>query len=378
MSEFLSNPAAVTACVILILALMPALVTLWNHSVFKQPPEADSESSYGISILIPARNEENNIGQAVTAALASEAADVEVVVLDDHSTDRTADIVRQIAETDPRVRLEFAPELPPGWCGKQHACARLAEHASHELMLFVDADVVMDPGAPARLASFLDSRKAGLVSAFPHQETGTFLEKLLIPLIEFILLGYLPIQMGRWFRSPGFGAGCGQVFLADRSAYREVGGHTVIKESLHDGVKLPRAFRSAGFQTDICSGHGLIRCRMYHNAEEVWSGLLKNAHEGIASPGTILPFTVFLIGGSVAPFFLAVLYPSLGIPWWLGLLPLLFAMVPRTLNMLRFGQNAVGWLLHPVSVLIFLIIQWQALFRLLSGKKPTWKGRSVG
>ena len=378
MSEILSNPAAVTASVILVLAFIPAMVSLWNHSIFRQPPEPDSESDYGISILIPARNEEKNIGPAVRAALASEGADVEVVVLDDHSTDRTASIVREIAETDPRLRLESAPELPSGWCGKQHACARLAEHASHELILFVDADVVMDPRAPARLASFLRSRKAGLVSAFPHQETGTFLEKLLIPLIEFILLGYLPIQMGRWFRSPGFGAGCGQVFLADRSAYQKVGGHTVIKESLHDGVKLPRAFRRAGFQTDICSGHGLVRCRMYQNAEEVWSGLLKNAHEGIGNPGAILPFTIFLIGGSVAPFVLAALYPSLGIAWWLGLLPLFLAMVPRTVNMLRFRQSALGWLLHPISVILFLVIQWQALFRLLAGKKPTWKGRAVG
>lgn len=378
MSEILSNPAALTACVILVLAFIPAMVTVWNHSVFKQPPESPPESNQEISILIPARNEESNIGSAVEAALASEGVNVEVVVLDDHSTDRTASIVREIAETDPRLRLESAPELPPGWCGKQHACARLAEHATHEMMLFVDADVVMDPAAPARLASFLESRKAGLVSAFPHQETGSFLEKLLIPLIEFILLGYLPIQMGRWFRSPGFGAGCGQVFLADRSAYRKVGGHSVIKESLHDGVKLPRAFRSAGFQTDICSGHGLFRCRMYHDAEEVWSGLLKNAHEGIANPGTILPFTVFLIGGSVAPFVLAALFPSLGIAWWLGLSPLLLAMLPRTLNTLRFRQNALGWLLHPISVILFLVIQWQALFRFLAGKKPTWKGRAVG
>ncbi len=353
------------------LAALPVVMTLVNHIAFSRPPRA-AEEEPEISILIPARDEAANIRSAVEAALAAEAATVEVVVLDDHSTDGTDEIVREMAAADPRVRLESAPELPAGWCGKQHACARLAEHARYPLMQFVDADVTMSPEAPARLAAFLQKRKAGLVSAFPQQVTGTFLEKLLIPLIEYVLLAYLPIPMSRLSLNPGFGAGCGQVFLADKAAYEKVGGHTAIKASLHDGVKLPRAFRQAGYQTDICSGVGLIRCRMYHSAREVWSGLLKNAHEGIASPGNIVPFTVLLLGGAVLPVLLCWLGP------WQLVVAAVLAMLPRLLNTLRFRQSLLGWLLHPVAVLLFLVIQWQAFGRQRRGVKPAWKGRAVG
>lgn len=387
MSELFINAALPLAWMAFILAAIPAVLTILNHLSFRNPPKSENGEEE-ISILIPARNEEANIESAVRSALATENATIEVVVLDDHSSDGTADIVKKLATEDPRVRLEFAPELPENWCGKQHACARLAEHAHYDLMLFLDADVTMSPEAPSRLAAFLRKQEAGLVSAFPHQETKTFLEKLLIPLIEFILLGYLPIQMGRWSKMAGFGAGCGQVFLAEKSAYEAAGGHGAIKASLHDGVKLPRAFRKAGFHSDICAGNQIFSCRMYRNAGEVWNGLLKNAHEGIASPAMIVPFTVFLIGGSILPLIFFFMSPSFmaafwaegmrNSPMWLINVGAWLAIVPRTLNMLRFNQGLVGLLFHPLAIVLFLVIQWQAFFRTLIGLKPSWKGRSVG
>ncbi len=370
------------AWVIFALAAIPAVMTLWNHLVFRAPTPADGTvPKPAISILIPARNEEQNIAAAVEGALAATGIALEVVVLDDGSTDRTAEIVHAIARKDDRVRLEAAPPLPAGWCGKQHACTRLAELARHDLLLFIDADVTLAPDAPGRLAAFLDRQGASLVSAFPRQETVTFLEKLLIPLIEFILLGYLPMQAGRWFRLSGFGAGCGQVFLAERKAYETAGGHAAIRTTLHDGVRLPRLFRKAGFHTDLCSGVGLIDCRMYRNAGEVWSGLLKNAHEGIANPGSILPFSILLAGGSIVPWAMtawALFVPGSNIPAIMALAILALSLFPRTLNTIRFRQSPLGLVLHPVSVLLFLVIQWQSFFRLVAGRKPTWKGRSVG
>lgn len=387
MSDLFIQSALPLAWAAFILAAIPAVLTVLNHLSFRSPPAA-SEDEPQISILIPARNEEANIETAVQAALRSERAIVEVVVLDDHSTDRTAEIVTALSQADPRVRLERAPELPEGWCGKQHACARLAEKARYDLMLFVDADVTMSPEAPARLAAFMKKRKAALVSAFPHQVTATFWEKLLIPLIEYILLGYLPIQMGRWTKLAGFGAGCGQVFLAEKAAYQKAGGHTAIKQSMHDGVKLPRAFRKAGFHTDLCAGHKIFSCRMYHNEKEVFEGLGKNAHEGIASPAMIMPFTIMLLGGSLLPlilFFNSSLFLSAfwaqGMrtsPMWLINVAAWLSLLPRFLNTIRFNQSFIGLLLHPLSVLAFLWIQWRAFILRLAGRKPSWKGRAVG
>jgi glycosyltransferase involved in cell wall biosynthesis len=327
-----------------------------------------------------------NIEKAVRAALKTELATVEVIVLDDHSTDQTAVIVQKIAEEDARVRLVAAPELPPGWCGKQHACACLADQARYDLLLFLDADVTMAPQGPARLAAFLKQSGAGLVSAFPRQETKTWLEKLLIPLIEYVLLAYLPIALSRRSKQISLGAGCGQVFLASKAAYEASGGHGAIKTSLHDGVQLPRAFRQAGFHTDLCAGDPFFTCRMYRSAREVWNGLLKNAHEGIAHPRLIVLFTILLIGANLAPLvifglssaFLTAFWAA-GIrdsPMWMINLGAWLAILPRTLNAIRFNQSILGVLLHPVAVGLFLIIQWQAFFRQLFGIKSVWKGRS--
>lgn len=329
-------------------------------------------------MLIPARDEERSIRGAVEAALASRDVDLEVIVLDDHSRDRTAEIVRGLG--DPRVRLETAPPLPAGWCGKQHACAVLAGLARHPLLLFVDADVRLEPDGAARAAAFLERSGAGLVSGVPRQETVTFLERLLLPLIHFVLLGFLPMGWMRRFRhAPSFGAGCGQLFLARRADYEKAGGHAAIRASLHDGVTLPRAFRRAGIATDLFDATSIASCRMYRGAGEVWRGLSKNATEGIAAPATIVPFTFLLAAGQVAP-------PALLLLGLLGVLPAdvllpaaagsLAAWLPRLAAVRRFRQPLDSALLHPVAILVFLALQWTALGRKLLGRPSGWKGRA--
>jgi hypothetical protein len=332
-----------------------------------------------VSVLIPARNEEGSIAGAVEAALASRGVDLEVVVLDDSSEDRTAEIVREIAGRDPRVRLETAPPLPPGWCGKQHACAALARHARHPLLLFVDADVRLEPDGVARAAAFLEAGGAGLVSGVPRQVTVTFLERLLLPLIHWVLLGFLPMARMRRSRHPAYGAGCGQLFLARREDYEKAGGHRAIRGSLHDGVALPRAFRQAGVATDLFDATPAASCRMYHDAGEVWRGLGKNAVEGLASPGKILPVTLLFLAGQVMPPVLLILAlpgllpPVVLVPAGIGTLAL---YLPRLAAVRRFRQPLDGALLHPLAIVVFLAIQWTALGRKLLGRPSGWKGRS--
>ncbi|MGL4550923.1 MAG: glycosyltransferase family 2 protein, partial [Gemmataceae bacterium] len=346
------------------------VVNLW---LYRTPAGASPSREGGpaVSVLIPARDEAAAIADAVEAALASRGVTVEVVVLDDHSADDTAAIVRAIAARDPRVRLESAPELPVGWCGKQHACHVLAGQARHPLLLFVDADVRLEPDGVARLAEFLRSSGADLVSGIPLQHTGTLAENLLIPLIHFVLLGFLPIAGMRTFRMAAFGAGCGQLFLARAEAYHAAGGHAAIRASLHDGVKLPRAFRAAGRRTDLCDATALASCRMYRGAAETWSGLAKNATEGLASPAMIVPATLLLGGGQVLPFAMLGFAPS---P--LAAAAVALAYLPRLAGVVRFRQPVVGAVLHPVGVALLLAIQWYALGRSLLGGRATWRGRS--
>jgi len=380
------------AIISLVLAAIPAVLFLVNLFFYRPTAPISSADSTpnpvpsdSLSVLIPARNEEKNIRSTLEAVLANRGVEFEVVVLDDHSSDSTAAIVSEFTARDPRVRLEFAPALPSGWCGKQHACHVLAKLARNPLLVFIDADVRLAPDALARMTGFMNSNRRGpalqvvLASGVPHQELGTFSERLLLPLIHFVLMGYLPMPFMRWTKRPEFSAGCGQLFIARADAYHATGGHAMIRATLHDGVKLPRLFRRTGFHTDLFDATDLASCRMYQTNGETWRGLGKNATEGLAAPGTILPMTVLLLGGQVLPLALlasAPLLSSAGVV--LAAVAAALAYVPRILGVLCFRQPLGSALLHPLAVVALLVIQWHALVRHLLGKPAEWKGRSYG
>ncbi len=356
----------------LVLAAIPAVLTVINLLVYRRL-RSGMESGTAISVLIPARNEEMNIRAAMTSVLANQNVNFELIILDDHSTDATPHLVREMAAKDPRIRLEQAPPLPEGWCGKQHACHVLARHAKHPLLVFVDADVRLAPDALSRMAAFMDGADApALASGFPRQMLGTFSERLLLPMIHFVLLGWLPMHFMKWTRRPGFSAGCGQLFIARRDAYRETGGHSMIRTSLHDGVKLPRLFRAAGFSTGLFDATDLATCRMYHSHAEVWSGLGKNATEGLGAPGAIVPMTLLLVGGQVLPFVLLATTP---VPSATVIAACWLAWLPRLIAVVKFRHPMVSALLHPLGICALLLIQWLALFRRLRGKPSRWKNR---
>ncbi len=362
--------------VCLVLAGVPALLYLANLFAYRRAPIPAPGKEPALSVLIPARNEECSITVAVESVLASRGVTVEVVVLDDHSEDDTAARVAAIACRDRRVRLLTAPPLPAGWCGKQHACHVLAGAARYPLLAFIDADVRLAPDGLARLAAFQMRSRADLVSGIPHQETETLLERMVIPIIHFVLLGFLPIAWMRRSRHPAFAAGCGQLFLATRQGYDKAGGHAAIRTTLHDGIRLPRAFRAAGLWTDLCNATELADCRMYRSAGELWHGLAKNATEGLASPGMIVPATVLLLGGQVLPS--ALLVAAAWLPphaLALAIAAVLLAYLPRLVSAVRFRQSLLGALLHPAGVCVLLAIQWYAFGRSLLRRPATWKGR---
>ncbi|MFO1488113.1 MAG: glycosyltransferase family 2 protein [Verrucomicrobiota bacterium] len=376
----------ILAIVALVLAALPAGLFLANLGVYRRIGRgASSAKPEGLSVLIPARNEEHNLPATLASVLSNRDCDFEVIVLDDHSTDRTAAIVRDFARRDSRVRLESAPPLPPGWCGKPHACQALAGLARHSLLVFLDADVRLAPDALVRLALFMakDSATAtdpiALASGVPRQDLGTFSEKLLLPLIHFILMGFLPMHLMRRNRRPALSAGCGQLVVVRKDAYEHAGGHAKIRLTLHDGLKLTRLFRQAGLRTELFDPTDFATCRMYFTHRETWSGLAKNATEGLAAPGTIVPMTLLLLGGQVLPFVLLGGSGKLS-PLALGLdlVAMALAYLPRFIAMRRFHQPFASALLHPVGVIAVLAIQWYALLRQVCGKPAIWKGRSYG
>ena len=346
------------------LAALPCGLALDNLRRLRKPAPAVGRPA--ISVLIPARNEAANIGAACAGVLASQGVDVELCVLDDGSTDSTAAILAAIG--DSRLRVLAGGVLPAGWSGKQHACARLAEAATHELMVFVDADVRLAPDALSRMAGFMAANDVGLASGFPRQITVGWAEWLVLPLIHFLVVGYLPIGMMQRDPAPKFGVGCGQLFIARAPAYHRAGGHAAIRASLHDGITLPRAFRRAGIMTGLFDATDFSTCRMYDSARGVWEGLTKNATEGMAKPGALPVWTVLLAGGHILPFLL--------LPAPLAFLACGFSWGLRAVLAVRFRQPWRSVALHPVGVAALLVVQYAALLRAARGVKATWRGRA--
>ncbi len=364
----------------LIVAAQPALFAGLNLALLRTPaPDPGPAGSGLVSILIPARNEAERIGPTLAAALGSTGTPVEVLVGDDHSTDGTAALVRAMAARDPRLRLEAVPPLPEGWTGKNNACAYLATRARGAFLLFMDADVQLAPEAAARLAAQARRGGAGLVSAVPRQRMDSLGERLTVPMINLLLVGYLPVLAMRRSLHPSLGAACGQMILATRAAYAETGGHGAIRASLHDGVRLPRLFRRHGLRTDLALGRDLALCRMYAGFREAWAGFSKNAHEGMATPRALPVWTALLLLGHVLPWGLV----AAGL---LGALPpaaLAYALAALALSLgtraavtLGTGEPAATIPLHPLIVLTALAIQWNVLLRRERAGAATWKGRS--
>ncbi len=359
-------------------AAVPAYFYFRNQSVYQTAPRTTGSTVPSVSLLIPARNEASHIADCLTTALASESVDLEVLVLDDHSTDDTAAIVNRVAETAPPVRLIQGEILPVGWNGKQHACWQLAQAARHELMVFIDADVRLAPDALSRGVVPLVQGTTDLVSGFPRQVTGSLVEAMLLPLIHFVLLGFLSLRAMRKSGEASFGAGCGQWFLTTRAGYLAAGGHAAIRDSRHDGLMLPRLYRSVSLRTDLFDATDTASCRMYQGATATWQGLAKNATEGIANLPMLPIVTVVLLLGQVVPLLcLLVTVVQARPPWQIALATIATALSfgPRLHAARRYRQSFVGALLHPIAIVLFLTIQWEALVRSWIGRPVRWKGR---
>ncbi len=351
------------------LAAIPAAMTALNLALLPHARGAVPEGAL-VSILIPARDEAPNIAACLDAALSSTGVAIEVLVMDDGSRDATPDIIAARAAADPRVRLLQAPPLPPGWTGKVHACARLAEAATGTHLLFIDADVRLAPDAAARMAGHAARHRLALVSGVPRQEMGTIGEGLTVPAINLLMMGYLPGAGRAFTRHKALAAACGQLILVERAAYEAVGGHGAFRGQLHDGLCLARNLRAAGHRTEIVDGAPLATCRMYRDFGEAWNGFLKNAREGMATPIGLPIWTVFLFGGHILPWLL--------LPAPAAALALTLTYVLRAAITVRAREPAWTIPLHPAGVAVALAIQWTALARSALGRPSGWKGRAYG
>ncbi len=246
-----------------------------------------------VSVLVPARNEARNIRRCLESLQAQDYPLLEILVLDDGSTDDTAAIVTEIARQDPRVRLVYGRPLPQGWMGKNFACQQLSELARGDWLLFADADTDHRPDTVSWAIEAAQQNQADLVSLIPHTVTHTVGEEVLLPIIPFGLLGCYPLALGQRLRVPFLAMAVGPFMLFRREAYNRVGSHDGVRAEIAEDVMLARRVRADGGRVVLLDGSEQVDVHFYHGFWESWRGLSKSI---FAALGYRLLPTLFLLG----------------------------------------------------------------------------------
>jgi len=230
-----------------------------------------------VSVLVPARNEARNIRRCLRSLLAQDYPLLEVVVLDDGSTDRTAEIVAEMAREDPRLRLVRGQPLPQGWMGKNYACHQLARLAQGEWLLFTDADTDHRPDTISWAVEAAQQSRADLVSVIPRTVTHSLGEELVLPIIPFGVIGCFPLALGQRLRVPFLTMALGPFMLFRREAYHRIGGHQAVRGEIAEDVMLARQVCRAGGQVTLLDGSEQVDVHFYKGFRESWHGLTKSA-----------------------------------------------------------------------------------------------------
>jgi chlorobactene glucosyltransferase len=351
--------------------LIITLTVLANLPFFPRlRPAAPSDDWPLVSVLIPARNEAAVISRTVSALLEQSYPGFEVIVLDDNSEDDTSAQVSALAAQDDRLRLVRGQPLPAGWLGKNWACQQLGEQARGNYLLFTDADVLWHPDALTALMALAHKESSDLLTVWPKQETVTWSERLVVPLINLAIVGYLPILLVHHSPWPAFAAANGQCLLFKRQAYQQIGHHAAVRDQIVEDVVLARRLKAAGLSLRMARGADLISCRMYGGWPEVRDGFAKNILTGHAqSPPFLIASAVF--------HWLVFIFPWLWLAAGGGLWPLLLLLAGigvRAMTARFTGQRVRDALFMPVSVILMTIIAAKSLWWHWRGQVQ-WKGR---
>jgi chlorobactene glucosyltransferase len=345
-----------------------------------QPLAPHSDPAPAISVLIPARNEAATIAAALHDLLAQTLSPQEILVLDDRSEDGTGEIVAALARTHPALRLLCGQPLPPGWTGKNWACAQLGAAARGDILLFADADVRWQPGALRSLVAALTTLDADLLTVWPTQITVSWGERLTTPLMALAVLAYLPVRLAHDFYHPLAAAANGQCMAFRRPAYATIGGHAAVRGALVEDVQLAQRIKAAGLHLRMTDGAGLIRCRMYAGSRAAFDGYTKNILAGHGGRISLLALsTLFHWSVFVLPWVWLLCGRGWALAGW-PLWPLALALAGiavRAITAHATRQRAGDALLLPVSVLLFTWIAARAVWWRVRYRGVIWKGRVI-
>lgn len=370
-------------CLVLTTAqVLLALLLFWNRR--RTPPllpeaPADGEEA-SVLVLVPARNEEDNIEACVTSLLRQTHRRLEVRVIDDHSTDRTAERVRALGLRDARLSLLAAPELPPGWLGKPHALHFGTRGAAADYLLFVDADLRLEPDAVGRALRTAQAEQAALLTVVPRLLCESFWERAIQPVVALLVLGL--------FVDPGkvadprsrVAAANGPFLLFRRDAYERIGGHQSVAAEVVEDLRLAERVKDAGLRLAYRHGTAVARLRMYDSLRAILAGWGKNFYVAFGGRWWLAPPCALLL--------LLVLGAPTLLPW-AGAARVLLGRGPGLLygGLLAYGADWLArWSLHRnyqvtlrgarfLGAAAVAYILCRSVYRAAAGKTVSWRGR---
>lgn len=324
-----------------------------------------------VSVLIPARNEESNIRGCLTNVLNQSYTNIEVIVLDDQSEDNTHAIAAEMKKKHPNLKLFCGKDLPRGWNGKNWACHQLSQKARGEIIVFVDADCTLAPWAIESALGMMERYKLNLLSSFPTQKLKGIAGLFIVPVMDWLLLSFLPLRMIYLSPHKSFVAANGQFMAFIRKQYNAIGGHKSVADKVVEDMELARTIKIKGFRMMTALGGKSISCTMYNSFSDAIRGFSKNFFPGFnTTPFRFSCMVAVFAFFYLAPFFLVFFYTA-------ALIPIGLICLQRITLAFTDRQNPlVNALLHPVQMFFMVVVGFNSM-RVTVGNKIVWKSRRV-
>ena len=382
----MSDILAIEHALIAVLSVIPVLIAWHNHRSWRLIDDSLAQTEWKfdgkLSVLIPARNEEERIAQCINGLINQSYPNLEIIVLNDESTDETAAIVEEISKKDQRVRLVNGKPLPSdGWIGKHWACCQLVEEAKGELILFVDADTSLKSGVLNITTSELIDKSVDLLTLNPRRISKCWTEKMLNPFIDWATFCFLPMGLAHSIAKPYLSATFGQFMLFKKVAYESIGGHEAVRNNILDDMELGRMILRNGFRWRLLDGRKYVETQAYNSNLATISGISRN----------ILPTFDYHIGAiaiAVVVFFALGIGPFISIAYWgfgrnpdglLGMLSLLTVLMISTswlMSCIRAERSPLNVLLFPAAIFLMLLVAGYSCLAAIVGV-ANWKGRRL-
>jgi cellulose synthase/poly-beta-1,6-N-acetylglucosamine synthase-like glycosyltransferase len=353
---------------ILFFLLPLILLTIAAVNFFQiRTPKATSELLDTVGVVVPMRNEAENV-EGIVATLSAQDGPFHFYLLDDNSEDQTLDLLQRFTSGDTRFTAIKGAPLADGWIGKTWALQQLFEASSEEIIVSIDADVRLTNDAINKAVTSLHSARLDFLSPYPRQIARSLGERLIQPLLQWSWLTTVPLRYAEGARQKSMAVANGQFFVVRRSALDSIGGYESVKHAVIDDVFLARQLIASGSAGTVINGSDIAETRMYASWNEIEAGYGKSLNQAFGSIFGAIFVMVFLFATSIAPLILGLLGNPYG---WLG-----FAAIvgSRMLSAIKSRGSVVDSVLHPISIaaLIYLII-----YSYLVRGTVTWKGRTV-